>query len=879
MGNKKKRRARKKPTPTPKAVPAPKAPDDLARQADEAMGNGRFRKARDLFKQLAKSDPDSYLPRLVEANLALAKQMLEKGKATEADQVFAYVRKIAPKGISPSLNLEIALAQDDWDTAAAAATALLCEPPQDADRALRKAVDVLVAMGRPLPDQGDTPEKNIRLALDAVLAALEAISEQRFDHALELLRPVGRSGPLAGWKVLLKGMIAFYGGDLPKALRLFEESPAGGPAGVASAFLPLCGSPLPPGSAKDPARTAAICRLAHPDAATPIARSDSLWRAGRHGASYQALRDAIADFPTEEPNLLGDLTRFFSNAFSDLDSRAFYAYVETFERYYERRKEKNNLEARIACRLMAEFYVSDDDCIRTSWERYVEFYESAHGPNPRLASMVDCHLGVQFAEEEPDPFFGNPGPRNPDWAIELFQRSIERDHTNLKAHFALMDVFEQCKKVSQLNALLDKMTARFPNEKKVLFLAGARGIERKAFKKGIAYLDRAHALDPLDCYVARSLIIGHLRMAAAFYRKDKPERGREAFARLASLNLQAAAADIDQRPEFIRARQSFWERFCGDPNLADAHEREAFASPHSEAPVAFYFARLYTDSADPALTKLYRDRFDAATHQTPPPSVVVAIVQIYCLIRNRLNETDKPLSWETKAVVRCVRASVKKPLPRQDAIAIMDALGPDPDTRLANKAVVDSMLKIDRDDPHFGFFRFADGLRHPSLPSPQDITRLEALEAEAHRRNDQAALSLINPTLTAARRRLKMFDADGFFAGDYFDEEDEDLDDHFDDHFDVDVVDDEDVDDEDDDENFDEDELMRQQLAGMSDAQFREFRKIFEGVDRGAVIDRLRDEARQPTPNRKPPQKSAPKSVPRSRPSPTNPGSDQPELF
>ena len=51
------------------------------------MQAGRYRKARDDFKTLCKKDRGRYLPLLIEANVRLARQMLDTGFPDNARQV------------------------------------------------------------------------------------------------------------------------------------------------------------------------------------------------------------------------------------------------------------------------------------------------------------------------------------------------------------------------------------------------------------------------------------------------------------------------------------------------------------------------------------------------------------------------------------------------------------------------------------------------------------------------------------------------------------------------------------------------------------------------------------------------------------------------
>ena len=107
------------------------------------------------------------------------------------------------------------------------------------------------------------------------------------------------------------------------------------------------------------------------------------------------------------------------------------------------------------------------------------------------------------------PSFGlfaprQPQLRDPKGAVEMLRRSIELDPDNLAAYLTLCAVYQALKQTSERNRLLDRMTARFPDDKKVLLHAGQGCIERKALVKGLDYLARARQLDQLDGKFRRS---------------------------------------------------------------------------------------------------------------------------------------------------------------------------------------------------------------------------------------------------------------------------------------------------------------------------------------------------------------------------------------
>ena len=79
----------------------------LDAQARADLAAGRWRRARDAFKELRKCDRATFEPLLIEANIGLARSMLDKGLVSEAQQVHAYLKTFAPAEIVAALSTEI----------------------------------------------------------------------------------------------------------------------------------------------------------------------------------------------------------------------------------------------------------------------------------------------------------------------------------------------------------------------------------------------------------------------------------------------------------------------------------------------------------------------------------------------------------------------------------------------------------------------------------------------------------------------------------------------------------------------------------------------------------------------------------------------------
>src|SRR5271166_2915928 len=167
--------------------PSELSSEQLERQAREDMSAGRFRKARDTYKILCKLDREKNLPGLIEANRRLAEELMENGLISEAEQVLAYLKTIAPSSSVRATDVCLALKRHDWRAAQEGALRLLNDKTTAQDERDRAAMaDALVLAFADPQESGRLvfPEAS---DLAAVVGALRCASEERWEQAQELL--------------------------------------------------------------------------------------------------------------------------------------------------------------------------------------------------------------------------------------------------------------------------------------------------------------------------------------------------------------------------------------------------------------------------------------------------------------------------------------------------------------------------------------------------------------------------------------------------------------------------------------------------------------------------------------------------------------------
>jgi tetratricopeptide (TPR) repeat protein len=190
------------------------APEELRSRYDKASGDGRWQTALDLIKQLAKINPSAEHQELLRtATFERGRQLLRDGKSRDAIVVFK--NALAMNG-PPEFQAKIAahLAEAGDVVTALSLSANAPATPQSA-AILVKAVDASVILGK--AGRGNlTPEHHA--AFDAILAAFEAVEQGRDDDARQSLQSIPVSSPFLEWKLLIRGLSAYYGRDDARAL-------------------------------------------------------------------------------------------------------------------------------------------------------------------------------------------------------------------------------------------------------------------------------------------------------------------------------------------------------------------------------------------------------------------------------------------------------------------------------------------------------------------------------------------------------------------------------------------------------------------------------------------------------------------------------------
>jgi tetratricopeptide (TPR) repeat protein len=783
--------------------PGDLSPEQLERQALDDMAAARFRKARDAYKILCKQDREKYLPGLIEANRGLAEQLMGSGLVSEAEQVLTYLKTIAPPSSILATDVSVALKKQDWQKALDAALHFAKTAPAAHDERDRATVaDALVLAFPNIQEAGSLPLSEAS-DLVAVVGALRCVSEERWEQAQELLRPLPRSSPFAAWKILVKGMIAFYTGNPEKSEALFAQLPPHGvPMQAANALrmflgqdhLAKFGEP-----AGERAVRGAASLLNAPKLAPFLLRAEQAWRSGRHTDSYKEMRQAPG-FPSDQPDLAGALSDFYFKAPFAMHEAAHEKYLEWFERLADSGQFKNDLEACLIFRLLgcAEFNNPFSEQIEHFWRMFLEYCPTDDPLTRKIASLALQRVATYYAQpEEADwYFFRDPVDpmRDAEGAISLLEESIASDPLNVGAYLKLLDVYESAEKEKDRNRLLNRMTQLFPKDKAVLLHAGRESLNRKAYVKGIEYLERAHALDALDPEVSETLVSAYTRLIRQYYEKKNVNKGRHTFDMVRRHAIHDKI-NFTRGLDFLQALQGVLETTFGDKGMGGRLMTAARECTRSLVALLFFahgYSRLYQrKQASLFWAELLQQRAQVVT-AGDRREVFDSFEYVHSL--------DETLDWsaETAFVRECLAPLGSTAFTREEGSYFMPALGKYPALSSLAQAIISEALRRDPDDPRFRLFSV---LRKTRSPLELDFAAVDKIYHDAIRQGD---------TNTAKVAKAAMQTAESLAYPPIDDEEEEEEEEDEDAPFGI---------------PLDELRQMRQMAAQMSDAEFEAFRK------------------------------------------------------
>jgi tetratricopeptide (TPR) repeat protein len=591
-----------------------------------------LQQALELAKQLHKYEPTpAHLELLQDVFLDRAHQLRGLGQLREALAVLEEASRL--DGESPAwwerLAEEFAAAGD-----IRRALALMDKLPESssASRILSHIADA--AMQQESAGRAALPPA-LQADFDRIVRAFQQTESGQDEAARETLQGIGLRSPFLEWKLLLRGLQAYWQNDDVRALENWQRlAPERVPARLAAPFR---------------WHIDAAFRAAQPPATQNVLQKqiDRL-QGSTLLAHLRTLRATLADkhkLPSafrQAEALLPALRQEAPHVLPRLAACFYWAILETgpddvlrYQRVFGKPPDDPNFH-----RLYALAYEKADDLAEahSHWQRY-EREIAAHpeswpgGQANHARALIWQRMGENAASIPALPrgqrrrnfdLFGDDGPDiplNPS-AEKCFQKSLELAPDQLETHEALIRHHQEAKREGKVEKAARQLLQHFPDHAPTLELLSDLHLKRGDYAEALSLAQRALQGNPLDRRLRRKVSDAHLHHARMRVESSAFEEARQEF---------QAALDLGGGSDsgIILARWAACEFKAGDAARAE----ELLQQAHTQAPAAVGVAYLLLSEvirlklARPLKTRFERD-FQTGLAEPPTAAGAVFLARV-----------------------------------------------------------------------------------------------------------------------------------------------------------------------------------------------------------------------------------------------------------
>ena len=465
-------------------------PDVLAERGAQALRQGRFKDATEIFKQLIREDPrPDWRQRLGDAYAGRARALAEKGMVKEAAIVLE--NTLAPDGTirEPLLYVSCLLRQGQHQKARRAALGNIASlPAPDAARLAEFAAALSLAVpapaaAEPNPPGGKPWAEQSRAAQAALQAWLQGSPPEEVDR---LLGGIPLRSPFGPVRLILKSLIT-PPDAADKARTLLAMVPAesafAGARGAAEAALANDQDLLDRWGRLQPAQerfvaetrglqreaTGLLNQILDAERRGPAALFAVLARRGA-ALPEDGLRTACLNLLPSIPERIAEFERRFG-ALSVLE------------------------QSRI--RALAAEGKGDWDNVPYYWHAAVKELAADSTPEARLGQALVLRHMADLAVKHPDSWY-DPEVQDTDPVAHYLERSIAADPDFLPATLALLERYRTDENPKEWHRATETAALRFPGNVAVLLHAVNSSVARNAYKKAAGFARQVLTVDPIN---------------------------------------------------------------------------------------------------------------------------------------------------------------------------------------------------------------------------------------------------------------------------------------------------------------------------------------------------------------------------------------------
>jgi len=678
---------------------------DLKARIERTRREGKYQQALDLVKQLHRAEPTpEHKELLKDTYFQRAAQLRSQNYLRDAVTVLEVAAKLDEQNL-------------DWITRIAGEMARCGDVARTLALAARLPEDARSGIMGPIVDgamlQGkagrDALPAHLQSEYDLVVKSFAQVEASQDDPARETLQSIGLRSPFLEWKVLLRGLQAYYSNDDDRARENWQRlAPERLPARLAAPFRAAID---PAYRAAQPEQTRAqLTRQYDQLQANPEAISLRDLRAdfGNPDAAprvYRAVEQLLPRLKQEAPHLVARLARCF-----------YWSLVETgpdditrYKRVFGAPPDDRNLH-----RLQATAYQRHGSFLSAHdhWLKY-EQEIAAHpevwpGEQAKLARALVWLQMAQNAALVPTEkqlkklprlarlFEQLPQPPKPT-AEECFRRSIELAPTLCEAHEGLFLYHSLQEDDSKAISAAEKLLEVFPDHVKTLDALAALFLKRGRPAESSPLLERALNHNPLSRDLRQHMQLAQSSRARQLTVKGKFDDARSHFQSTVTFS----------EPRDLCAAYCQWaacEMKAGDNARADELLEQARAHSPGELLISY---NLLVESNRLTLANSIKTRytkaFNADITGTGTPGLALALVNfVYSLDAVDINYHGRATHWK-KIFEYAGRIDFNSYSEAQLDALLADMVLLDPPKRMLRKMIDHARIKYPA-NPYFAYY-------------------------------------------------------------------------------------------------------------------------------------------------------------------------------
>jgi tetratricopeptide (TPR) repeat protein len=651
--------------------------DDLRRRIERARQEGRFQQALELTKQLHKYEPTpANLELLKEVYLGRARQLRNQGQTRDALTVLdvaSHLDNASPAWLE-RLAEEMALCGEIGRT-----LALIDKIPDSAcaQRLLAYVADAAIQQGvaPTLPPSNNRGEGGVGALLPTlqadfarVLQAFAQVEAGQDEAARETLQGIGLRSPFLEWKLLLRGLQAYWRNEDERALENWQRlTPERLPARLAAPFR--FGIDPAFRAAQPPATQAVLQKQLDRLQSSPlVSQLRSLQVQLARGEMAAALRQAEKLLPLlrqEAPQFVPRLAACFYWHILETGPDDILRYQRVFGQppddphFY--RLQALGYERGGELQIAHRYWQQYEQEIAAHPERWPgdqanharAFIWQRMGQNAASLSKGrrKSQGGFLFGSFEDEEASASLKPS----AEKCFQKSLELAPDLLETHEALVRYHLEAKHESKAEKAAQQLLQHFPDHVPTLELLSDLRRKHGDYTTALELIEQALKGNPLDRRLRRKASDVHLLLARTQVESACFAEARRQFQAALDLNDGGTVGSAADSAGMILAHWAACEFKAGEPTRAEELIQQALAC--TTAPVGVSYL-LLTEVLRLKLDRTLKKRFDQELKvglATPTPHGAVFLTRILAGLHSgsvqyfgQKSHTQKVLSYINK---------------------------------------------------------------------------------------------------------------------------------------------------------------------------------------------------------------------------------------